>query len=482
MGIKARIRLTESDYISKIAVLEVENAELRIQVARIPIIEAENVQLRSDVSELENKFKELNQKVEKLLIRKDSSNSSLAPSSDLFKRNQSLRTSSGRKPGGQQGHQGKTLKMVHKPDHVKVIIPAYCSICSLKLTASQAVFVERRQVVDIPPIEVEVTEYQVFEIACACGHRQVGDFPPGVDNHIQYGPNIAAMTVYHNVYQYVPFKRLQDFFVHVCNLPISIGTLENIVVRMADKARPVWEEFRQAIEQSKVVGSDETGAKVNSKKHWIWVWQSTFITFLAVSASRGCDMINLMFPKGFPSSTLCTDRWKAQLKTVAQSHQICLAHLLRDLVYLRQIEKTLWAGQFKELLLDAIQLKKSQIAYPKDDPRVIEMERRLNELLKNNSIDEKAIKTTTFRNSMAKHQNCLFPFLYDPDVTYDNNASERSIRNVKVKLKVSGQFKSRQEEYCILRSIIDTTIKNGNSVFGAISALAHLKMPPKAAV
>lgn len=97
-------------------------------------------------------------------------------------------------------------------------------------------------------------------------------------------------------------------------------------------------------------------------------------------------------------------------------------------------------------------------------------------------IDENALKTITFRDSMLKHQKHLLPFLYNSNVTYDNNASERSIRNVKVKLKVSGQFKSRQEEYCILRSVIDTTIKNGNSVFGAISALAHLKMPPKAAV
>ena len=474
--------MTRADYIAKIAVLDAENAELRAQVARIPILEAENVQLRSQVLGLENKLIELSLKVERLLIRKDSSNSSLAPSRDLFKKNQSLRTSSGRKVGAQQGHKGKTLEMVEKPDHVKAIIAEYCNICSSKLDGSQAVLVERRQVVDIPPIKAEVTEYQAFAITCACGHYQVGDFPSGVDNHIQYGPNIAAMAVYHNVYQYVAFKRLRDFFVHICNLPISIGTLENMVVRMADKARPIWEEFRQAIEQSKVVGSDETSAKVNSKKHWIWVWQSAFITFLAVSASRGCDMINAMFPNGFPTATLSTDRWKAQLKTHALHHQLCLAHLLRDLVYLGQIEKTPWADQFKELLLDAIQLKKTKSAYLKDDPKVREIEQRLDRLLMEHDIDENALKTITFRDSMLKHQKHLLPFLYNSNVTYDNNASERSIRNVKVKLKVSGQFKSRQEEYCILRSVIDTTIKNGNSVFGAISALAHLKMPPKAAV
>lgn len=438
--------------------------------------------LRSQVLALEIKFMELNSKVEKLLVRKDSSNSSLAPSSDLFKKNQSLRTSTGRKPGGQQGHTGKTLKMVDQPDHITPIIPEYCRICSSKLDVSKAVLMERRQVMDIPPIQAEVTEYQAFAITCTCGHRQVGDFPSGVDNHVQYGPNIAALTVYHNVYQYVPFKRLQDFFVHICHLPISVGTLENIVVRMADKARPIWEEFRQTIEQSKVVGSDETGAKVNREKHWIWVWQSTFITFLAVSASRGAEMINAWFPNGFPKATLATDRWKAQLNTHALNHQLCLAHLLRDLVYLEQLEKTPWASQFRQLLLDAIQLKKTKSAYLKDDPLATDIEQRLAKLLMDNSVDEKTAKTRTFKDSMLKYQQYLFPFLYDQNVTYDNNASERSIRNVKVKLKVSGQFKSRQEEYCILRSLIDTTIKNGNSVFQAIAALAHLNMPPKAAV
>ena len=427
--------MIESDYIARIAVLEAENAELRLQVFRIPLLESENKALREQVLLLSQKLSDLANKVEQMSVRKDSNNSSLPPSGDFGRKTRSLRTASGLKPGGQPGHKGTTLEMTDSPDHIEPLVPFFCGICAKALDVSRAQLVERRQVVDIPPIKAETTEYRSFGIACGCGHHQVAPFPEGVDNHIQYGPNIAALTVYHNVYQYIPFKRLQDFFTHICHLPLSVGTLENIVARMGDKARPVWDSFRKTLEQSKTVGGDETGAKVNGKKQWIWVWQSTFVTFIAISASRGSTLINALFPNGFPLATLCSDRWKAQTKTFAKGH-----------------------------------------------PQTLEVENQLDALLAQTIPEQNARKTASLQKSMAKYRLFIFPFLYDPLIPYDNNASERSIRNVKVKLKVSGQFKTGQEHYCILRSIIDTTIKNGQSVFHAVAAIAHMPAPTKAAV
>jgi len=385
-------------------------------------------------------------------------------------------------PGGQFGHEGKTLKMTDAPDEIEELIPFFCTVCAGALDTSAAKLIERRQLVDIPPIQAQVTEYRAFGVQCACGHHQVADFPQGVNSHIQYGPNIAALTVYHNVYQYIPFKRLQHFFTHICHLPLSVGTLENIVVLMAEKARPIWDGFRQTLEQSKSVGSDETGAKVNGKKQWIWVWQSRIITFLAISAFRGTALMEELFPNGFPLATLGSDRLRAQIKTNAKNHQICLAHLLRELVYLIQTENTAWAQQFKELLQKAIKLKQNKVAYSKNDPDTIEIENQLSHLLEQTIPDKYILKTLTFKKSMTRYRAFIFPFLYDPLIDFDNNASERSIRNVKVKLKVSGQFKTGQQHYCILRSIIDTTIKNQQSVFDAIAAIAHMPKPPKAAV
>jgi transposase len=474
--------LKESDYIAKIASLEAENAALRVKVSGMALLESDNLMLQQRVSELAQTVADLIKKMEQSSVRKNSQNSSIPPSSDLSRKNKSLRKKSGRKPGGQRGHSGTTLKMTDTPDHIERLVPVICEACCATLDATLARVVERRQVVDIPPIQAEVTEFQACGIMCGCGKHQIAAFPQGVDNHVQYGPNIAALTVYHSVYQYIPYKRLQHFFAHVCHLPISIGTLENIVTRMADKARPIWQDLRSKVETAPSVGSDETGVKVNGGKQWVWVWQTAMITFLAVSAKRGSQIIEQLFPQGFQAATLCSDRWRAQIKTTAQNHQLCLAHLLRELIYLIACEKTAWASAFKELLQDAIQLKKNQEAYPKDDPVAIQIEERLDELLQQNLEDGYIDKTIAFKKSMNKYRNYLLPFLYNPLVTFDNNASERGIRNLKVKLKVSGQFKTGHEDYCILRSIIDTTIKQGNSILDAIAAIARLPTPPKAAV
>lgn len=470
--------MTEAEYILKIAKLEADNAELSQEVSRL---RAENEALNQQVSEFAQTVTELTKTVEQKSVQKDSSNSSIPPSQDLKRKNRSLRTKSGRKPGGQKGHKGTTLKMSENPEHVEPIVPCFCNVCAEPLDVSKAELKERRQVVDIPPIKAETTEYQVYGIPCDCGNYQVASFPEGVDNHIQYGPNITALATYHNVYQYIPFKRLQDFFKHTFDLPICVGTLENIVARMAQKAKPIWEGFRQSIEQSKVVGADETGAKVNGKKFWIWVWQTTLITYFTISMSRGMDVVNALFPKGFSKATLCSDRWKAHLKTYANQHQLCLAHLLRELEYLIQLEKTPWANQFKELLLKAIKLKQTLTVYPLNQTLTLEVENQL-DLLLQETIPEGASKTLTLQKSMLKHRNFIFPFLYHPDIPFDNNGSERAIRNVKVKLKVSGQFKTGQQDYCILRSLIDTARKNDQPVLNVLAALARMPSPHKAAV
>lgn len=156
--------------------------------------------------------------------------------------------------------------------------------------------------------------------------------------------------------------------------------------------------------------------------------------------------------------------------------------MLRELEYLIQTEKTSWANEFKELLLKAIKLKQAQAAYDKNHPQTLQIEELLDVLLAQTIPAQNAEKTISLKKSMTKYRQFIFPFLYDLLIPYDNNASERGIRNIKVKLKVSGQFKTGQEHYCILRSIIDTTIKNGQSVFDAVAAIALMPTPPKAAV
>jgi len=459
--------LSDKAYVQQ---LEAENALLKATLG----------QLMEYVKELEVKVEELSKKVDQQSVKKNSNNSHLPPSGDVSRKTRSLRKDSGKRPGGQKGHKGHNLKLSSNPDEIEKLIPNQCQVCFEQLDGALGILVERRQVVDIPPIVAQIKEYQCYQIRCACGHHQRGAFPHGVDNHIQYGPRITALAVYHNIYQYIPYHRLQQFFAQICQVRLSVGTLENMVARTAQKARPLWEALRQQVEQARVVGSDETGAKVNGKKQWVWVWQSTLVTFLAVCASRGAELVEKLFPEGFVNATLCSDRWHAQIKTGAKKHQLCLAHLLRELLYLIEAEKTDWAQECKTILLEAIRLKQTQAVYDLDHPSALAVEQQLDQLLKQDIVDRFAIKTLALKKSLTKYRDMIFPFLYDPDVPFDNNASERSIRNFKVKLKVSGQFKSGQEHYCILRSIIDSAIKNRQDVFEAISQFAILKSPPLA--
>jgi transposase len=364
------------------------------------------------------------------------------------------------------------------PDEIQELIPDYCNDCGASLSGKQKVLLGRRQVIDIPAIVPTTTEYRTYSVLCSCGHCQQSNFPLDVTNYVQYGKNIQSLVVYQSVYQYMPFKRLQGFFKEVLSVSLSKGTIENILRRSATKAESTYETLRKVIEISFFVGSDETGAKCNKSKLWFWVWQNALVTYIVAACSRSKQVITDTFPAGLPNSIVCTDRLAAQLSTVSKGSQICLAHLLRDLNYLIEAEKTTWATQFKTLLKDAIALKKIQTPTNKQSEQVAIIEQRATALLEKSPealgwTIENQHKTITFLAAMVKLRAALFPFLYHLEVPPDNNGSERAIRLIKVKTKISGQFKSLHKQFAILRSVIDTAVKNGQPVYNAVCAITN---------
>ena len=451
--------------------------ELRLSEAQKIILE-QSQQIKKQSEEISRLQSILSQKI----VKTTSSNSHLPPSKDLastIKRNQSLRERSTRPIGGQKGHKGHTLQMVAHPTQVEDLVSAYCNKCGGSLDSSSKQLVSRRQVFDIPVIEPEIIEYRQYGIICDCGHLQKADYPEYVTNHVQYGKNLQSLVIYQSIYQYMPFKRLQDFFDKVMGVCLSKGTLENILRRSALKAESTYQKLRKVVEVSLFVGSDETGAKVKGKKSWFWVWQTALVTYMLAACSRSKKVIEDTFPDGLPNAIVCSDRLAAQLSTVSKGSQICLVHLLRDLNFLIEKEKTPWAKEFKQLLKDAIALKQEQVQYQRGDPRTKDIEDRTDRLLSDSFAElgwgkEAHHKTMTFFKAMVKLRECLFVFLYNADVPPDNNASERAVRPIKVKMKISGQFKSLQQEFAILRSIVDTAIKNGQPVFEAIKSIVEI--------
>jgi transposase len=432
--------------------------------------------LEKEVSHLRTENSELLERLAKYENPKNSRNSSMPPSMDgnRPKKNQSLRKSTGRRPGGQPGHKGNTLEMTADPDHIVELRPDYCRGCGSAMGHLPSSMERVRQIVDIPPVKAVWTEYRIYGRQCGCGCRTVADFPGDVGSPISYGSHIEGLIGYFHARQYLPFARMREMMNDVFNLDISEGGIHCLLERFADRTTPLYGIIRQRVSASKVVGADETGAKVNGDKHWFWTWQTPRLTYIAHSATRGKAAVNAHFPNGFPNATLVHDGWRAQTGTPAKYHQSCLPHLLRHLNYLdEKYGGQQWADNFGELLYDAMELDR---AAEKSTAEKMGVVQRLERLLEKPPDKDKK-ELYTFYKRMCRERQHLFTFLFIQDVPPDNNASERAIRNVKVKQKISGQFKNERtaQNFAKIRSVIDTTIKNGLNVLDALNLIAKLQ-------
>jgi transposase len=294
--------------------------------------------------------------------KKNSSNSHISPSQDPHrpKKNQSLREPTDRKVGGQPGHEGNTLEFHSKVDETVKHSPVECSRCGNDLANHHEELTSKRQLIDIPTIVLKCIEHQVYKKQCSCGHTTFGNFPTYVASPVQYGPNVESLIAYLHARQYLPYGRAKEFLNDVMGLSISIGGIHNILQRFAQKALPMYNTIKEKIEQATCVGADETGVNINGKNHWAWTWQNDTLTYIVCAASRGFQTIKESFENGLPNATLIHDRWPCHFQMKAKAHQICTAHLLRDLNYINELykDKCTWAKEFKNLLQDAIQLKK----------------------------------------------------------------------------------------------------------------------------
>ena len=227
---------------------------------------------------------------------------------------------------------------------------------------------------------------------------------------------------------------LRDCF----GIHLSEGSIDNIIMRFAAKAASVYSLIQATVSKSTVIGADETGAKVNGNKHWVWTYQTEQHTLLAMSDSRGLKAINEHFPDGFGKAILCHDAWRAYFNYSNNLHQLCCAHLLREIKYILERYKSQWAETLSLLFKEAITLKKNIGELPDDErKRVIKnIEERMDGMLAQNLNPEHS-EALTLQKRLIKYRQSLLTFLYHEKVPPDNNASERAIRNIKVKQNVS---------------------------------------------
>ena len=414
---------------------------------------------------------------------KNSNNSSISPSSEIApskkrnNKNQSLREKSSKSVGAQFGRKGVTLLQSDTTDEV-IEIPftiSSCKKCGIDIATVIARLKEKRQVIDLElsSIETKTTEYQSFSKKCPmCGYdNHDNKFLVSVTPNVSYGKTIIAIVSYLSTSQYMSNKRVVELLSNLFNITLSEGSVNNLLSKASKLSQGEITKIQALLSQSTVVGIDETGCKVNGSKHWHWTFQDENNTLIVANKSRGTKVITDTFTSGFKNACVVHDNYSSYSSLECVSEQLCLAHKMRDLNYAIECDDSKLSKALKLLISEAIKDHKEALL---PSQRVVlkqEYENTLDYLLSMPVIEKS--ETHKQVKSFQKSKNKIFTFLLDSNIPPDNNASERAIRNVKVKQKVSGQFKSLEgaQNYANLRSIIDTARKRGLNEFEAIRSV-----------
>ena len=458
-------------------------AELRDLIGalqrEIEVLRADNAALRQEVADLRRQ------------LDKNSSNSGKPPSSDGLKKPPrvagSTRGKSGKTSGGQAGHAGGTLKQVAKPDVIERHEAEACRHCLAGLTTAMITGAEKRQVFDLPEPRLEVTEHQAMIYCCAhCRGQTTAGFPEGVISPAQYGPRVRAAAVYLNVQQLIPEDRvaqaMADLFGAARLCPDSVVAWGK---RKAEEFGAVAARIAALVAQAAVRHLDETGFRVAGKGQWLHTASTAALTSYRVSAKRG-DL-----PKGLRGGVIVHDHFAPYYTQPAVRHALCNAHHLRELKALVDIDKEQWAGQMRDLLIEANSAVRAALTegaaslptlvlrtlikrYNAIIRRGLALHRNLPPLARQIGARGRAPHRPGHNLLIRLHKfkRDVLRFLYDFAVPFTNNLAERDIRVMKVKMKISGAFRTRvgARTFACLRSVISTAPKQGWNILQTLAA------------
>lgn len=464
-------------------VLQNMTEEMRLMRKTINQQYSEITKLNRNIEALNHQLRKKNEEVTKLRERlskyekpdKNSGNSSTPPSkenmkAEMVRRTRTLRKPSGKKPGGQKGHEGYRLSRSSTPDEIIDDTPSYCTNCGESLADAERVLDYVTQVVSIPELKPVIKEIRHYVMICKkCGER-VRTAPRHRSNDVVYDASVKSLVVYLSVAQFLPYGRIASFLREVFGLSPSEGSLVNWVSKAKRNAQPIVDKIKEYIMTSSVVGFDESGCYCNKRLDWAWIAQTVYYTLLFRANGRGSKVLEYRFGDSLERMTAVTDRHSAYFALHFLNHQVCLAHLLRELQYLSELNPEQdWSEQIADLFREAIHKRNDNPTDIIDKSSWIE---RLDSLLKQN-VCELGKKFDTLKKGLIKCRDYIFNFLEDSMIPSDNNASERGIRKLKIKLKNSCTFRSDfgADAFLELHSVIETAKKHNKTPFNAIQAL-----------
>lgn len=445
--------------------------KLEKALARIEALEKENAILRAR-------------------LNMNSSNSSLPPSTDRFtkKKDRSLRKKSNKSSGGQIGHKGYTLNKVQKPDSIVDLELNICPHCNTDLQNSKIEDIKIRQVFDIPEIKILVTEYRSQVKTCPhCKEKASAEFPSNVTNPTQYGANIRALITNLNIYHALPYNKIQELLKDVFNLNLSQGTIANTLKKAYVSLEKVENFFKEELKKVEFLHADETGTKVNGKNHWIHSCSNERYTVLTSHPNRGKKAIEEAGILPNFKGVLSHDCWYAYDCYPQILHSLCWAHFLRELQSIEENTDLEFPAKIREFILDLKEKieNKEEISNEKEMSiwlkyvALIEEGKKEERLTyQTDVLETKKRKSKAFNllQRLSRYEDVLRFFIERKISIFTNNAAEREIRNIKVKSKIQGAFRSElgSQIYCRIRGYISTMKKNGENQYAALKSIFDL--------
>jgi transposase len=416
----------------------------------------------------------------------NSKNSSKPPSSDP-NRKKDFKEQGERKPGGQLGHIGTTLKPVSDPDLVKEI---KVDRSTLPQGHYRTVGYESRQVVDLD-INTVVTEWRAEILEDQKGKRYVALFPKDVTRPVQYGIGVKVNAVYMSQYQLIPYNRIEDHFQDQMGMPISAGTINNFNKDAFERLEFFESWVKKQLALSPLIHGDETGINIDGIKRWLHNVSNDRFSFFYPHANRGGEAIDEMGILPGYSGIICHDHWKPYFK-YGGLHALCNAHHLRELERALEQDKQQWAGQMIVLLKEINKatndaggrLELSESEHYRKRYRKLLGEAELECPPPEEPVIKKKGKTkrSTARNLLERlrdFENETLRFMVDANVPFSNNQAENDLRMTKVQQKISGCFRSMDgaKIFCRIRSYLSTCRKQGVAASEALRLLFQGSWP-----
>jgi transposase len=393
---------------------------------------------------------------------------------------------SDKKPGGQQGHAGKTLSRTENPDATIDHFPETCAGCGGALTGATATGHTARQVFDHPePQPLIVTEHRAHACLCGrCGTETRAAFPEDVTAPVQYGARLTAVVVYLLHYQLLPEKRLAALMVDLFGVHLVTATIAGMSRSCAARLRGFAAAVRDHVAAAPVKHMDETGFRIGGKTQWLHIASTIWLTFYRVSPKRGSLLANVL-------GIVVHDHWKPYYTLTGVLHALCNAHHLRELQALIEIEKEHWACKMQRLLrraCHAANLAREQgvtlspgfialieryydaivaegFAFHEAQPALVSTARK-----RRGRVPRRTGHNLLPRLRVRKMD--VLRFLSDPAVPFTNNLAERDGRMMKPRQKISGGFRSVDgaEDFAVIRSLLSTARKQGWDILHALAS------------